>query len=421
MKILFVCHRFPFPPNRGGKIRPFHFIEHLGRNHSVVVASLAHTDAELKEGQPLKNYCHEVIAEVLPSRVRWLQAAAALPTTTPSSVAYFHSRKLADRIQQSWRRGGFDAVIVHCAFVAQYVTELRGGFRMLDFGDVDSIKWMDYSEYRPFPLSTGYRVEAMKLRRFERSITEQFDICTATTSGELDEVRRLNSAKAAAVIPNGVNLKYFLPRPENPRNSSVIAFLGRMDYYPNIDAVLFFAQEVFPAVLKVVVNAEFRIIGSNPSRAVRDLAKIPGISVTGHVPDVRPHLEDAALAVAPLRIARGTQNKILEFLAMGIPVLSSTQAAKGVAVEPGKHLLVADGPELFAGEVIRLLKDADLREHLSFSGRQPLATAHSWPHSMEILDELLERHALSKSPQDRSNSQPQTSVRKSDDKPLSQL
>lgn len=397
MKILFVCHRFPFPPNRGGKIRPFHMIEHLGRNHSVVVASLAHTEEELKEGQPLKQHCHEVIAEVLPSRTRWLQAVAALPTATPSSVAYFHSHKLAGRIREAWRRGGFDAIIVHCAFAAQYVRGLQGGFRMLDFGDVDSVKWMDYAGHRAFPLSLGYRIEASKLRRFEERMTEEFDICTATTRGELDEVRRLNAPKAAAVIPNGVNLSYFLPRPENPRNSSVIAFLGRMDYYPNIDAVLFFAKEVFPAVRNLVPNAQFRIIGSNPTRAVRDLAGISGISVTGHVPDVRPHLADAAIAVTPLRIARGTQNKILEFLAMGIPVLSSSAAAKGVAVEPGKHLLVADGADNFAAEVVRLLKNTDLREHLSISGRQPLATAHFWPHSMEVLDELLEKHAPSKS------------------------
>ena len=393
MKILFVCHRLPFPPNRGGKIRPFHMIEHLNRKHSVVVASLAHTEQELKDGQPLKDHCQQVIAEVLPSQTRWLQAAAALPTATPSSVAYFHSRKLARRVQQTWQSGGFDAVIVHCAFAAQYVRGFRCGLRMLDFGDVDSVKWMDYSEHRSFPLSAGYRIEALKLRRFEQRMTEEFDICTATTRGELDEVRSLNETKAAAVIPNGVDLSYFHPRPENPRHSSVIAFLGRMDYYPNIDAVLFFAKDIFPAVRQAIPEAQFRIIGSDPVRAVQDLAKIPGISVTGHVPDIRPHLADAALAVAPLRIARGTQNKILQFLAMGIPVLSTTRAAKGVDVEPGKHLLVADEPQHFAQEVVRILQDADLRGRLSLAGRQPLATTHSWPASMEILDRLLETHA----------------------------
>jgi sugar transferase (PEP-CTERM/EpsH1 system associated) len=398
MKILFVCHRLPYPPNRGGKIRPFHMIEHLSRRHSVVVASLAHTEEELREGQPLKGHCEDVIAEVLPGRARWLQAAAALPTATPSSVAYFYSRRLASRIRQAWRRENFGAIIVHCAFAAQYVRGLHCGLRMLDFGDVDSVKWMDYSQHRSLPLSAGYRFEALKLRSFERQMTQEFDICTATTCGELDEVRRLNAAKAAAVIPNGVDLTYFCPRPKNPQNSSVIAFLGRMDYYPNIDGVLFFAAEIFPLVRQSVPDAQFRIIGSNPSRAVRDLAKIAGISVTGHVADVRPHLADAALAVAPLRIARGTQNKILQFLAMGIPVLSTTPAAKGVQVQPGKHLLIADEPKTFAGEVVRLLGDAELREQLSLLGRQPLATAHSWPHSMKLLDELLERHARGSSP-----------------------
>jgi sugar transferase (PEP-CTERM/EpsH1 system associated) len=391
MNILFVCHRLPFPPNRGGKIRPFHMIEHLGRSHSVSVASLAHTEEELAQGQPLKDYCHDVIAEVLPNRTRWTRAVSSLVTPTPSSVAYFYSGKLAKRIREAWHRGRFDAVIVHCAFAAQYVSGLQCGLRILDFGDVDSVKWRDYSEHRPFPLSIGYRIEAHKLRRFERSMASQFDLCTATTQGELDEVRRFSPERAAAVIPNGVDLSYFAPRLKNPHDSSVIVFLGRMDYYPNIDAVLSFARDVFPLVRAAVPQAQFRIIGSDPSRSVIDLAKIPGISVTGHVPDVRPHLMDAALAVAPLRIARGTQNKILQFLAMGIPVVSSTAAAKGVAVEAGTHLLVADEPARFAAEVVRLIKDPDLRERLSREGRLPLASTHSWPASMAILDGLLAR------------------------------
>jgi polysaccharide biosynthesis protein PslH len=392
MKILFVCHRLPFPPNRGGKIRPFHMIHHLGRKHSVVVASLAHTEDELREGRPLSNHCERVIAEVLPNRTRWTQAAAALPTPTPSSVAYFWSRRLAQRIQEASAKESFDAAIVHCAFVAQYVRHLRCDFRMLDYGDVDSGKWFDYARSRAFPLSIGYRFEAEKLRRYERQLTTEFDLCTATTLGELEEVRKLNSQVPSALIPKGVDLSYFHPRPQNPRDSAVLVFLGRMDYFPNIDGTLYFAEHIFPIIRRSVPQAQFRIVGSNPTPAIQRLAKLPGISVTGHVPDVRPYLQDAALAVAPLRIARGTQNKILEFLAMGVPVVTTPEAAKGVAASSGQHFLVAGTPDAFAGQVVRLLEDPELRETFSSAGRRPLAEAHSWPNSMRILDGLLENH-----------------------------
>jgi sugar transferase (PEP-CTERM/EpsH1 system associated) len=264
---------------------------------------------------------------------------------------------------------------------------------MLDFGDIDSAKWSEYSHQRAFPLSMGYRIESAKLRKYEKKVASQFDLCTATTRGELEELQKLGNSIPSAVIPNGVDLSYFHPRSETPEDSSVIVFLGRMDYYPNVDGVLYFAKEIFPAIRKEVPHAEFRIVGSNPSRVVRDLSKIPGISVTGHVPDVRPHVMDAALAVAPLRIARGTQNKILQFLAMGVPVVTTPQAAKGVAADSGRHFLVADGSAPFARQVLRLLQDPALRESLSVAGRQPLEEAHCWPASMQILDRLLENHS----------------------------
>jgi len=391
MRILFVCHRFPYPPNRGGKIRPFHMIQHLGQKHSVVVASLAHSEQELREGQPLRECCEDVIAEVVPDSTRWINAGRALFSSTPSSVAYFSSPRLKKRIDDAWQRRGFDAILVHCVFASQYVHDLSCSFRMLDFGDVDSAKWLDYAHFRRAPLSWGYKLEAEKLRRYEYQMASKFDLCTATTLGEVEEIKKLNASRPTALIPNGVDLEYFQPRPVSPPNSNVLIFLGRMDYFPNIDAVQLFANEIFPLVRRAIPTAKFRIVGSNPSAAVRDLAKIPGISVTGHVRDVRPHLYDAAVAVAPLRIARGTQNKILQFLATGVPVVTTPQAAKGIGAEPGKHFLVAEGAEQFAAEVIRLLQDAELRDRLSIAGREPLDSLHSWPASMKVLDQLIEK------------------------------
>ncbi len=390
MRILFLCHRFPFPPNRGGKIRPFQMIRHLSQQHSVVVASLAHTEQELRDGARLKDHCAEVIAEVLPSSVRWRQAVGALATRTPASVAYFSSAPLRARIREAWQKEKFDLVWVHCAFAAQYAAILpSGGVRVLDFGDIDSAKWLDYARHRSFPLSLGYALEARKLRRYEKQMALQFDRCTATTPGESEEYNSFHVPVPCTVIPNGVDARFFQPRAERPADSAVIVFLGRMDYFPNVDAIRDFVASVFPLVRRRVPQAQLRIIGSNPTRAVRALARDPGVAVTGYVPDVRPYLADAAVAIAPLRIARGTQNKILECMASGLPVVCTPQAARGIQAVPGRDFLVADGPEEFGREVVRVLQNARLGAELASSGRRQVEEAHCWSNSMELLDQLL--------------------------------
>jgi glycosyltransferase involved in cell wall biosynthesis len=162
-----------------------------------------------------------------------------------------------------------------------------------------------------------------------------------------------------------------------------------MDYFPNVDGAIYFARNIFPIVRRSVPNAELRIVGSNPTNAVRRLATIPGITVTGHVVDVRPYLANATLAVAPLRLARGTQNKILESMAMGIPVVATAEAAKGITATPGKDLLVAHDGDTFASQVINLMQNEELRRNLSHAGRQKISRTHTWSYSMSILEEIL--------------------------------
>ncbi len=388
MNILFVCHRLPYPPNRGGKIRPFNMIRHLSQRNSVVVASLAHNPDELKAGEPLKQYA-EVIADVLPDSQRWMQSFAALPTSMPSSVAYFRSARLQKAINERARGTRFDVIFVHCAFVAQYVLDIPARLRVMDFGDLDSGKWAEYSQQKSFPLSWMYGYESAKLRAYEARLAQAFDRCTVTTQGEKDEFEKLGVSRPCDVIPNGVDLSYFSDQGNNPAAKPAIVFLGRMDYFPNIDAVCYFAEAILPLIRAKVPEAEFRIVGSNPARKIRDLAKLPNTVVTGHVPDVRQYVRDASMTVAPLRIARGTQNKILESIGMGIPVVASPQAAKGIQAVPGRDLLVGETPDAFAEHVIALLRNPLLRQRLALAGRKQVESAHLWPVSMNILDSVL--------------------------------
>jgi hypothetical protein len=166
-----------------------------------------------------------------------------------------------------------------------------------------------------------------------------------------------------------------------------------MDYFPNVAGITDFAKNVFPLVRRRVPDAQLRIVGSNPVAKIRALEKLGGISVTGYVPDVRPHVAGAAVAVAPLSIARGTQNKVLECMAMGIPVVASPQVAKGVQASPGRHLLVGATAEEFADQVVKLLEDAQLRARIRDAARRQVVSAHSWDESMKLLDEILEGHS----------------------------
>lgn len=392
MNILFLSHRVPFPPNEGGKIRAYHMIRHLSQRHRLVVASLAESEGEMDRAVGLRDHCQELIVEMVPPWRRWAQAVAALPTVTPSSVAYFWSRRLYDRIRAAVAQHSFDAVIVHCAFVAQYIHRSYARFRLIDFVDMDSGKWAEYAAHRRFPLSLGYRLEAAKLQAYECRATTWFDHCSVTTVGELATYRQLGSAVPCSVLPNGVDTRYFTPVSASRSAGAVLAFLGRMDYFPNVDGICHFAREVFPLIRSQCPQAELRIIGMNPTAEVRALAETPGILVTGSVPDVRPYLNDATVTIAPLRIARGTQNKVLESMSLGIPVVATSVAARGVQAEAGTHLLVADDPVSFSEQVLRLIRNPDLREQIVRAAHEQVQRSHSWTASCAQLDQLLLSH-----------------------------
>jgi sugar transferase (PEP-CTERM/EpsH1 system associated) len=388
MRILFICHRLPHPPNRGGKIRPYHMIRHLSGRHRVTVASLAASDEELREGEGLLRLGVEVIAELLPPATRWRHAVAALPTTTPSSAAYFWSPALRRRILDA-AGTGFDVVMVHCAFVGPYAARVPARLRIMDFGDLDSAKWGSYARQRRLPLSLGYALEARKLRRLEARLASTFDRITVTTPGEGTTFATLGVNRPCRVIPNGVDTSYFQPRLDPGPAARTLVFLGRMDYFPNVDGIGWFVREVLPLVRRRAPDVELRIVGSSPVSAVRRLARDRGVTVTGSVPDVRPYMHDAALSIAPLRIARGTQNKILESMAMGLPVVATSAAAGGIQAQRGRHLLAADDPSAFADSVVALLQDQARRRDLVTAARRDVLAAHAWPASMQLLDDLI--------------------------------
>lgn len=390
MRILYICHRVPFPPKRGGKIRPFNMIRHLTeRGHQVTVASLARSEKEMEEAAGLSSHCAEAIVEVVSGTAASAQMVARIPTPAPSSFGYFWSSRLARRIEAAAAKEPFDLVFVHCSSVAAYAERVPARRRIIDFGDMDSQKWREYANHRAFPMSFAYRVEAVKLERRERALASRFDLCTCTTRAELDSLRALGASTPSDWFPNGVDAEFFSPDGED-WEADHIAFVGRMDYYPNQQGVVWFCREVLPALRERRPAVRFSIVGADPPSHIRALGELPGVTVTGSVPDVRPYVRKAALTVAPLEIARGTQNKILESMALGVPVVCSEQAAGGVDAVPGEHLLVAGDASSWTSAIAGLLANRELRKQLSLAGRNRVLSHHSWPASMRRLDRLIE-------------------------------
>jgi sugar transferase (PEP-CTERM/EpsH1 system associated) len=390
MKILYVCHRFPFPPKRGGKIRPFNMIKHLSRKNEVTVASLVRSEQEAKEGEGLAKHCAHYEMGMVSEPVQMLRMLARVPTATPSSMGYFYSPTVASRVRELLAAERFDLIFVHCSSVAQYVEHVREIPKILDLGDMDSQKWLEYARYKPFPLSIGYRLEGVKLERAEKRLAARFNLCTATTRAEWQTFQDYGTGVPSDWFPNGVDSDYFAATDE-PYDPDTIAFVGRMDYYPNQECMFDFCARILPLVQSKRRGLKLLIVGADPSPAVQRLGGLPGVTVTGSVADVRPYLRRAALMVAPLNIARGTQNKILEAMAMGVPVVASRIAAGGVDASAPEHFLTASTVDEYQAALLRIIEDPAERQRLSIAGRERMLSHHAWERSMQRLDGIIER------------------------------
>jgi len=385
MKILFVCHRFPYPPNEGGKIRSFNIIAHLQKQHEVTVASLVESKVEQTDVEGIQPYCHSYIAQRMNKPIAWLKALLCLLTLIPSSMGYFHSWKLGKKINALLKQQQFDLIVVHCSSVAHFVLSAEDTPKILDFCDMDSQKWLIYAKHKPFPLSLAYWLEGIKLQRAEKNLAKQFDGSSVATAFELETLDEFQSGRASFCFPNGVDTDYFTPA-DRDYDKNTICFIGKMNYYPNEKCMLEFGQQVFPLLREKHTNLKLCIVGSNPTDKILALAEIDGIEVTGRVADVRPYVQQAALTVVPLEIARGTQNKILESMAMGVPVVCSDVAARGIDAVPGEHVLVAKNRGEYVLHISRILNSAEERSRLSQAGRARMLSHHGWDIAMEKMD-----------------------------------
>ena len=392
MRLLYLCHRIPYPPDKGDKIRSFHQVEYLGRHHEVDLFSLVDDPADWAHRAPLSKLVRSVTLERLRPRTARLAALSGLLTGEPMSVVYFRNRRLLAAVRRALQIGQYDLALVFSSAMAPYLDGWDGP-RALDFVDLDSAKWLAYADQLGrSPLGWLYQWEGSKLRDLERELAERAELTLLCAPREEQDLRSFASPRNALTVPNGTDLSYFTPGPAELPSIELI-FAGAMDYRANVDAVEWFAQAVLPLVRERRGATGLTIVGSNPGRAVRALARDPDVTVTGRVPDVRPYLRSAQVSVAPLRVARGIQNKVLEALACGLPVVASSAALAGIGDAPG--VLLGQTAEDQADAICRLLSDQALREELARAGRAFVAENFCWETQLERIDRLLESVASS--------------------------
>jgi sugar transferase (PEP-CTERM/EpsH1 system associated) len=390
MRILYLCHRVPYPPIKGDKIRAFHQIEALSARHEVDLLTLADDPEDLQHRNVLARYTKRLaIARLRPvwNRIRSLQV---LGSDRPQTLPYFYSRELEQEIRAGLRERSYDRIVVYCSSMFQYVEHVDGIPILTDLVDVDSNKWLQYASQKGFPLSAIYRREGRCLRRYERRVCEKSSCVVVTTEQEKRLVHEIYGAARVEVISNGIDTSYFDPsKVDQEPPSPTVVFCGDMSYFPNEAAVQFFALEVFPKIRESAPGARFLIVGRNPGPVVRNLARLAGIEVTGTVPDVRPYLARAAVSVAPFSIAAGIQNKILEAMAFGLPVISSSRAARGLPPGLAPSVRTADTAEELITAIVPLLRDPDLARRQGIDNRG-LVAEYSWESALGRLIALVE-------------------------------
>jgi sugar transferase (PEP-CTERM/EpsH1 system associated) len=395
--LLFLAHRIPYPPNKGDKIRSFNMLEYLASRYRIYFGGFVDDPRDWDYADEVRRRCAETCLRPLSPRIARLKSLGALFTGAPLSLPYFFDRRLHRWTRRVLRQQRVTRVLAFSSPMAQYLMghpRLESVRSVLDFVDVDSDKWRQYSESKGWPWSGLYRRESKALLRFERRAARAFDVSIFVSRSEAELFRRLaqDSARRVTYVENGVDTEFFSPERTYPDPydgcPTVFVFTGALDYWANVDAVRWFANQVFGRLRERIPTARFCAVGSRPSEDLLRLGRLPGVAVIGDVKDVRPYVAHAKVSVAPLRIARGVQNKVLEAMSMAKPVLASPQAMDGLEF-PGSYPLVAGEPEEWLALADELVA-TDRHGGLGQSLRSWVLEHHDWDGKLERLRSLLE-------------------------------
>ena len=390
VNVLFLSQRVPYPPNRGDKISTWRLVDRFRRNHDVRVVAFAHDQSDIDAAQKLCDMGIETTA--IPHHEFW-KKVKSLPlflTNTPLTLGVYGSKKLQAKVDEL--AGWADIAYAFSSSMGAFLENHSELQRVLHIGELDSDKWRQYSERTKFPMSAVYRREWRTLREYERRLAYMVTENVLCTHLEQEIFNEEIPGATSVVLRNGVDLEQFFPDPESSEPNHLI-FTGVMNYLPNVDGCLWFAKEILPRIRERHPDARFTIIGSHPTPEIQALNNEEGIHVTGFVDSVTGWIQKGAVAVTPLRIARGIQNKVLEAMACGMPVVGTTSATQGVEGKPGRDYIVADDATLFTDSVCELLADPAKARELGKTARRFVEDNYHWEVAFAPLDDIVAKCA----------------------------
>jgi sugar transferase (PEP-CTERM/EpsH1 system associated) len=397
--VLYLVHRMPYPPDKGDKVRSYHLLKHLTARHHVFLGTFLDDPADEAHVKTLRDLCTDLYVARLNPRAARLRSLGNLIGNNALTLRYYHDAGLRRWVDDTAARNELDAVVVFSSAMAQYVEELNALPLLADLVDVDSAKWAAYADTHRWPMSWLYRREARCLLAHERRVAGRARKTFFVTEKEAALFRDLAPECASSVeaMGNGVDAERFCPdatlSSPFPSGTLPIVFTGAMDYWPNVDAVTWFARDMLPALRRCWPHAHFWIVGRSPASAVQALAT-DGVTVTGTVDDVRPYLQHACVVVAPLRLARGIQNKVLEAMAMARPVVVSAECAAPIDAVPDIELLTADDADGFVQQVSALLAAPECALAIGGAARRCVVQRYAWEAHLAGLDRHLTGRGL---------------------------
>lgn len=389
VRVLYLAARFPFPALKGDQVRAYHQLRLLGKRHRITLVAFSEGPVAPGDRAHVEGFCERVVT--VPIARTHMARALATNALSPLPLQALLYRVPAMRSALRGLHGErFDLVHVQLARMAQHAADVDAP-AVLDLIDALSLNMQRRAAAQRGPLRALFAHEAARMRRYERRLCETFAAVTVVSPVDRDAIGPYANL---AVNGNGVDADAFAPGRE-PRTPGALVFSGNMGYFPNVNAVTWFAQAVLPHVKAEVPEVTFTIVGTQPPAAVRALAaRDPAITVTGFVDDVRPYLARATACVAPMRTGTGMQNKVIEAMACGTPLVATPFALGAIAATHERELLVADDTAAFAAQTVRLLRDAALRERLAGAARTLVERRYSWERSVGALEATYERVAV---------------------------
>ncbi|MCZ4313778.1 TIGR03087 family PEP-CTERM/XrtA system glycosyltransferase [Comamonadaceae bacterium G21597-S1] len=395
--ILYLVHRLPYPPNKGDKVRSYHLLKHLAARHKVFLGTFVDDPEDMAFVETVRAICEDM--HVSPLNPMWarLISTLALLDGRPMTLAYYSDRAMRAWVGRICVEHQIDAVVVFSSAMGQYaeiVATSEACPLLVDFVDVDSSKWAQYASKHRWPLSWIYTREGARLLEYERRLASHSRQSFFVTDNEVALFNRLapECANEVLTVGNGVDADFFSPDEgrSNPfgAGESAIVFTGAMDYWPNIDAATWFATEMLPQLRQWDDALRLYIVGRSPPQEVLALAS-DGVTVTGTVADVRPYLQFATVVVAPMRVARGVQNKVLEAMAMGRPVIAATECVDAIAARSGEELIAAQSEQEYVDEVKRIVTSVEYANCIGAAGRACVLERFSWDAHLSRIDRFL--------------------------------